>query len=207
MKSVRFLKHSMNDKGFLTLDYLFAFILVMSITGILFAFTFTLSIIEVTQYITFSAARNYFVAHEVELDQIQAAEIKFASLVSNPIFAPLINSGWFEISAPEVRQHTEDYEGFFAADHDGSNSFRGVRVNFVSKVLDIKIPLYGSTSNNPDGEGFNTKIGAYLGKEPNLEDCRDLNKLRWEWIKQLDSIYATVPSAKSSYRVIMDNGC
>ena len=48
-----------NQRGFITIDFLFSLVLVLGFSALLFIMTFTLLVAEVTQYITYAAARNY----------------------------------------------------------------------------------------------------------------------------------------------------
>ena len=51
-----------NEKGLLTLDFIFAFIIIFGFVGILFSFAMTFSIVEAVQYVSFASARNYFLS-------------------------------------------------------------------------------------------------------------------------------------------------
>ncbi|MCJ8275281.1 MAG: hypothetical protein MJK18_00430, partial [Bdellovibrionales bacterium] len=93
-KSLRTIK---NEKGILTIDFLFAFMMVFGFTSLLYSFAFTLSVVEVVQYISFATARNYALAHSSETEQRARAEQKFAELSQDPTITPFITSGWFTI--------------------------------------------------------------------------------------------------------------
>ncbi len=63
--------------GFIAADFLFSFTLVISIGIIIFAFTFSLATIEISQYIVWSAARNYSAAYTNEAEASANARKKF----------------------------------------------------------------------------------------------------------------------------------
>ncbi len=59
MKNPRYTSQS----GMITVDFLFAFVLVMGFAAILFSLSMTLTVAEVTQYATYTAARAYTAGH------------------------------------------------------------------------------------------------------------------------------------------------
>src|SRR5262245_14630249 len=87
----------MNQRGFATVDYLFAFVLVSGFSIIVLTFSATLSMVEVVQYISFASARNFFAGNVNIARQQQMAASKFQELKANPIVQPLLTSGWFEL--------------------------------------------------------------------------------------------------------------
>ncbi len=195
------------DKGLITLDFLFAFILVMGFAGLLFALTITLTMVEITQYITYASARNYMTSHEDEGRQREMAVEKFNQLASHHVIAPMFSNDWFELDTPLVGldnswQQDVPIEQYL---------FRGTSVNFIAHMLDFNIPFFGSTaSDSTQGGGFRTTIGSYLGIEVPVENCVEFARHRWDWIKTLSPDYVQVDNAASAgvgYRLITDNGC
>ena len=85
------LKTLKNEKGILTLDFIFASMLVFGLSAIIFSFGMTLSVVEVVQYMSFTAARNYSLAHLDEDRQRQRGEFYYQRLASNPEFAAMVN--------------------------------------------------------------------------------------------------------------------
>ncbi len=57
------MKEKKKSAGFITIDFIFALITVFGLSTLLFALTFTLSVVEIVQYITFSSARSFYAAH------------------------------------------------------------------------------------------------------------------------------------------------
>lgn len=209
----------MNERGSITVDYLFAFVLVSGLSMIVMTFSATLSMVEVVQYMTFASSRNYFASHRSEAKQKEAARKKFIELKNDPVIAPLLSGGWFDVPEdkmiidfdipgkyPEYKDYTPSEERI--------NLFHGVIVEFNAKILDFQIPFFGSTQKQDRGGassgGFTTHITSFLGREPTFNECSDFNNARWENIKRLTN--NTGAAAYSGARidkitVILDNGC
>ena len=202
-----------SQKGVLTTDFLFAFVLVMGFSALMFALSITLTMVEVTQYITFAAARSYSASHVNEDFQRQLATAKYMELRNNGVFAPLYTNGWFEIALEDVviGDHTLRFPQYGNQGTGRGHLFYGAGTNFNARVLDFEIPLYGSTTSvDSQGEGFQTFIASYLGREPTINECLNFNNLRWQSIKQLPgagSTYGRTPSRDQDYVPMADNGC
>jgi hypothetical protein len=194
-----------NQGGFITVDFIFAVVLIFGMTMLLFAVSLTLTVASITQYITFASARNYYAGHLDAATQEKRAKAKFASLVGNSVFKPLYKNGWFKLDAePTVGDITQTMQGY-APSNDDPNLFIGSGVNFTAKILDFKIPFFGST--NPDANGkddFKTFMGSYLGRDVTTTECLDFVGQRWTAIKNLGNGYAT---AQGNYVVFADDGC
>ena len=200
-----------NQKGFITVDFIFTMVLILGLTSLLFVLTFTLTIASVTQYITFASARNYVVAHLDQEQQNNRAIAKYKELTNLPVFKPLYNNGWFKIDAePNVGDHTK-IVGDFASHAGDSNQFYGVGTGFTAAVLEFKIPIFGSTQPDGDGsgEGFKTYIGSYMGREPTTDECLKFTSARWSAIRNMTgggSSYSTNTTAQGYY-TMTDDGC
>ncbi len=206
-----------NQSGFITLDFIFAFVLVMGFSALLFALSMTLTTIEITQYITFAAAKNYSAGHVNVILQERAARLKYKELIESPVFAPLYTNGWFEISRNEglmVGNMAAVFPEYAPPTPDQPNLFYGVGTPFIARMLDFHIPFFGSTTETGDGNGggFKTFIGSYLSREIANDEClRLFNQRRWEKIRNLPvsgaSSYSTSTPGPEAYVVISDNGC
>jgi len=194
-----------NQNGFLTVDFIFAIVLIFGMTALLFAFSLTLTVASITQYVTFASARNYVAGHLDKDHQQQRAIAKYNQLVNDPVFKPLFKNGWFTLSdQPQVGDITQVIQAYAPA-ADDPNLFWGVGTDFTAKILDFKIPFFGAT--NPDGNGandFTTFMGSYLGREVTVTECLDFNSKRWTAIINLGHSYAT---AQGTYVPITDDGC
>lgn len=200
-----------NERGLITVDFLFSMILILGLSGLLFVLTFTLSVASVTQYVTFAAARNYATAHINQDTQTQRANLKYNELIENKVLKPLYKNGWFTVDAlPGVGDHTEIVAEFKEATQ-GPNKFWGAGTTFTAKVLAFQIPFFGST--NPEdeaGDGFRTYLGSYLGREPTTDECLQFTAARWQAIRNLPASggasYSTGTGA-GGYYPIADDGC
>src|SRR5262245_37434584 len=132
-----------NHRGFITVDFLFAIVIIFGLTAILFATSFTLTVASITQYVTYASARNYVTAHLSSDVQEKRAKEKYKQVVNHPVFAPLYRNGWFQVSKePNVGDISRVISGYQPTGKD-PNLFWGVGTNFTAKILDIKIPFFG----------------------------------------------------------------
>ncbi len=190
-----------NQKGLITLDFVFALTLAMGFSAILFAMAFTLSVVEITQYITFASARSYFLGHTSQDNQRALAEKKYNNLVTNNVLGSFYRNGWFELKGPDINDFTSDY-----TNSDKGAPFIGVRVQLNAKMLAFRIPLYGSTTE--DDDAFKTNIGSFLSREPTSDECLVFMENRFRAIKQIDpSRFNSATNISSQIPIITDNGC
>lgn len=201
-----------NQRGLITVDFLFSMVLVLGLSGLLFVLTFSLSIASVTQYITFAAARNYAASNINQATQTERANQKYRELTAHPVMKPLYTNGWYTVDElPGVGDHTQIIPEFAQA-AQGPNKFWGVGTNFTARVLAFQIPGFGSTAIEGDesGEGFKTYLGSYLGREPTMEECLAFTADRWRAIRALPASggasFSTGTGA-AGYYPMADNGC
>ena len=188
-----------NENGILTLDFIFASMLVFGLTAILFSFGLTLSVVEVVQYMSFASARNYSLAHLDKDKQRERGELKYQELVTNPIFDSLVSNGWFEAGQVEI----DDFNGEFAPDSSfESDNFVGARIPFAAPILYKRIPIIGTTASGPDG--FTANIQSFLAREPTFRECQALINERAESFQNLLDYR---DFSVSEVAIMMDNGC
>lgn len=199
----------------MTVDYLFALVLVSGFSFIIFAMSLSLSMVEVVQYMTFASARNYYAGGLNPQQQQDDAFIKFMALKDSDVLKPLFSSGWFDLDTkkmaiatdiPSQKPELKDYQ-----QDPNSNLFTGTVVWFTSKVLEFNVPFYGSTVNDDmrGGNEFGAYIGSYLGREVTQEECENFLVERWNKIKAL-STGSNAPYSQvqdDEYVAIADNGC
>jgi len=203
-----------SQRGLITVDFLFALVLILGFAGLMFALTMTLTLASVTQYVTFASARNFFTAHITQDQQIDRANKKYEELLGNPVLKPLYTNGWFLVDAqPFVGDHTSLIPQYAEAAQN-ANKFWGVGTNFTATILDFNIPFFGSTAPDGDGtgSGFKTYMGSYLGREPTTEECLAFVDQRWVMIRNLRSSnggasYSTGTPAAGGYYPQADDGC
>ena len=121
-----------NSKGFLAADFLFSFVLVISCGIVVFALTFSLATIEISQYIVWSSARAYSSANLNRLASESAGRKKFENL--SKAYPLLTGNGatspWFNLNTIVVGEATSstlnqiDLDNKSAASPEHRISFR-----------------------------------------------------------------------------------
>lgn len=200
-------------KGFLSADFIFSIIIASGLCVVFFSLAFTLSMVEVGQYIAYSVGRAHAAADKTQDDQEKAAKAKFASLQKNKILRPLFSNGWFEIGNLEIRGAGVSGQDFSDRYPKEVSSYKGVpqvgvRLSFEAKILDIKIPMLGST--DPNGNGFKAFLTGLMIREPSAKECRDqIKNDRYKAILNLDKRFAKIagPASEQEYVPMEDNGC
>ena len=199
-----------NERGILTLDFIFALTIGMSFTMIFFALTLTLSLVEVAQYISFSVARTALAAHEDRGAEKAHALAKYAELRARPIFATIFtNHSWFKLSpSPDFGDPANGFNVEYNVDPNEDNAiFWGARIQIEAKILDITIPMLGASKTRPETGIAN--VQTFLGREVSTQECREqFNRQRWNAIKALNPFYGSVPAqSTAAVSLISDNGC
>lgn len=198
-----------NEKGFLSLDFIFALVIVVGFSVVLFAITFTLSIVEITQYISFSSARSYYAAHFTANDQIQMGTKKFQELMEQPAIKPLFRQGgWFELQTPDgpVGDYNRIYTAKGVQSTSAGFSFFGSRLKLIANIMDLRFPIIGATSDQPGA--FSANVATYISREPTEQECREnFEQQRYLQILSLSNVYQVPGNDGKGFAVIMDNGC
>ncbi len=178
---------SADEGGFATVEFLFAIIIAFGLTMITFSLSITLSVVEVTQYIVYSAARAHAAAN-FDIDaQRKSAQTKYSSLVQSTAMAPLFQNGWFQISAANQLDIRSGGGRNFEQEYGGSNprkNLQGVRANLRANVLEMKLPLLGDIK--PEDDSFSTNINAILIRETTQVECLDYMDQRKETLWTFD---------------------
>lgn len=200
-----FFKNLASDKASISVDFLFSFLIVMGLAYLILALSFTLSFIEITQYISFSTARSYYASHATKEEQRQQAENKYNELINNPVWAHFFNKiSWFKIdNAENIIVSGNQSNTYTAQDHQGQpEMFTGASTFFISKLLAFSLPFIGSTSDEETTSGFETQISSFLGRAPSIKECQNFNDKRSEILQGscLDCDNIKITS-------IADNGC
>ncbi|QDK43777.1 hypothetical protein DOM22_00645 [Bdellovibrio sp. ZAP7] len=201
-----------NSHGIITVDFIFSLVLCAGLCSVMFALTFTLSMAEIAQYITFSTSRAYVAGHIDPDKQSEMGKNKFDSLMANKTLSPLFSktgAGWFKLSDLELRGGGASGQDF-SKDYpysDGRIPQTGARLLFSARVMALRIPFLGSTTE--DGEAPKANLTAFLIREPTQQECWDLQiKKRYDAIIGLDSRFAILADRyKNKYVPMEDNGC
>jgi hypothetical protein len=191
-----------NQKGMLTLDFIFASIMMFTFSAILFRFAITFVVVEVTQYATFASARSFFAAHKNEDEQRRLGKEKFDKLLRDKesVLGNFFRNDWFTVSDVEIA----DFSGEFSqATGEDSDTFVGARASLVAKVLSMNIPLLGSTTDDDLG----TDVSSYLMREPTEQECEDFTRERFKQIQRLKTGFSVGYVRDDAYLPIMDDGC
>ncbi len=198
-------KFQRSDSGMLTMDFLFSFTLVTGFAFLIFFVCFTLSGIEVAQYISFSSARSYIAANIDKGAQEALALKKYNELMNQRsiIGGYLFNSNKPFFALGFVK--ADDFSGEFGQPPE-NQIFQGVRLSFQSKALArFRIPFFGKASTDPD-EDFKTNISSYLMREPTDQECASFEAQRWQAIKQFSASAGNLlPPTPAP--IVSDNGC
>jgi hypothetical protein len=191
-----------NQGGFLTLDFIFAVLLMFSFSALLFIFSITFSAFEVAQYAIFSSSRAYFAAHKNEDKQQARGKNKFQTLIRDRT-APLgimFRNGWFEISDVVLKDFNSDFDDSPGVD---SGTFVGARATIKAKILNFKFPLLGGATGD-----MTASPSSYLMREPTEEECVKFTNERLTRAQDLkpggfDQSFID----PDQYVAIMDDGC
>lgn len=204
----------LSNSGMVTADFIFSFLLACMFTAFLFAMCFSFTIIEVVQYISYSATRAALPSHKDFEAQKRRAEDKVNSLVNNAVLAPLLKNGWFNVTLKDMRLG-QDSSDFYSSEYqmvpiDGPVPFfvpaAGVRLNLEAKVLEMNLGPLGKIESET-GNGFSLTIGSMMFREPSQRECQDLMKTRYQQILNLDPKYSiAIPTSSSSFPM-EDTGC
>jgi hypothetical protein len=203
MKSSK-IKCLKKQKGILTIDFIFSFMMVMGLFQLFYVLTYTFMVAHLTQYITFASARMFFAGHMDVQSQEALAQRKFDDLTQNTPMAAFYRNA-FSISNFEAREFTE-----IAAPAPERQKFVGVRVNFISRVLDFTVPLLGRTSTELQGQAFSADFSSYLYREPTSSECFRFIEDRARAIKNLNGKYSQADGfgfTDATVGIFADNGC
>jgi hypothetical protein len=193
-----------NQKGILTIDFIFSFAMVIGFFQLFFVITYTLMVSHLTQYMTFASARMYFAGHIDVQSQERLARQKFDQLTGSPSVSSFFRSA-FALSNLEIREFTE-----FDTPEPYRQKYIGTRVTFQSNVLDFNVPFLGRTSTELPNGAFTSNIGSYLYREPTSSECFRFNEARGAAILQLNGKYSQAQGFgfdPNQILVSADNGC
>jgi hypothetical protein len=198
------MKSKHNQKGVLTIDFIFSFTMIIGLFQLFYVLSYTFMVAHLTQYITFASSRVYFAGQIDPQSQETLARQKFESLTENTAVANFFKSA-FKLSDFEAREFTE-----INAPETWRQKYTGVRVTFESKVLDFNVPFLGRTSSELEGRGFTANIGSYLYREPTATECFTFMQDRARAILELDSRFSQAQGNgfnPNDISVSADNGC
>lgn len=203
-----------SQAGFIITDFIFAIILASGLGVLLFSISYSLAVVEVTQYVSFSTARSHLASNKNPTEQAGKARKKYDSLVSSKnAVGSLYQNGWFEVGKSDAvdirggqtadgRKFSDDLGG--GADSPDRNWFMGVSVPLTIALMKFNFPFLGSTAPDQD-DGFPTKLNTMLIRESSEKECKDFMESRRQALGSLPS--ATTYYDPAAYFPMEDNGC
>ncbi len=203
-----------NQSGLIMMDFMFAIILASGLGVLLFSISYSLVVVEVTQYLSYSTARAHLASNKDPQAQAAKARAKYGALTgSKNAVGTLYQNGWFEAAkgdAVDIRggitgdgkSFSDDLAG--GSDSPERNWFLGVSVPLTIKLMKFNFPFLGNTA--PDEEdGFKTRLNTMLIRESSEKECKDFIENRRTALGSLPS--ATTYYDPAAYVPMEDNGC
>lgn len=203
-----------SQRGFILPDFIFAIILTSAMSVLLFSISYSLVVVEVTQYVSFATSRAHMAGNKDPEQQKEKARRKYESLVTGRgEIASLYSNGWFEVAkrdgidirggaTADGRTFSDDLAG--GSDLPTRNWFIGVSVPLTIRLMNFRFPLLGRTAEENE-DGFKTRLNTMLIRDPSEKECRDFMDARGEFLRQLPS--AQVFYDPGAYVPLEDNGC
>lgn len=190
-----------SNQGLISIDFLFGFLLSFAFLMVFFALAYSLTIVEVVQYIAFASSRTYMSADVSAAAQKTNAQAKATNLLGAK-FGGYVSQNWFHVGSgtDPIKVQAVDPSG-------GTEFFIGVQIPLTIHLLDFRIPFFGSTKATNSGEGFQTVISSYLIREPTEQECLSFNANRATLLININPLYGTLPNFLGAYARITDNGC
>lgn len=198
---------SRSQSGFITVEFLFAIVIAFGMSMLVFAITFTLSTVEIGQYIVFSTARAHAAANFDKTAQSDTAKAKYTALLADPGLGSLFANGWFTLSKPAQLEIKQGYGDNFNSDYDSDSrgDLQGVRSTFTAQVLQMKLPLIGSVT--PENGSFSARLTGILIREPTEQECEQYMDQRNEELWNLGSGRFQAYRQGTTPTPWEDNGC
>ncbi|MFN7727831.1 MAG: TadE/TadG family type IV pilus assembly protein [Bdellovibrio sp.] len=204
-----------NQRGLVTMEFIFALTVSAGLAILLFSVSYTLAVVEVTQYVVYSAARAHLGSNKDPAAQKKAAIDKFKQLTTGrSAISSLYANKWFVLVKPDeldVRGGVSADSKTFGADLGGGsdmpnrNWFLGVSAPLQAKILTMNLPLLGKTDPEEDGNAFKTRLNAMMIREPSQKECKDFFEKRRTALGQLPSGQGFYQ--QTAYVAMEDNGC
>ena len=143
-----------NEKGIITISFLFVLILSLAFLLSFFGLCLTLATGSITQYLTYSTARKLSLSDISFSEQESQAQEQYQILRSKIFNNP---GTWFNIPDQAELGMNQEYEDDPQARRQ---MFYGAWVLFSSTLSNFQIPFLSDEK----GGNLETIIGAYLGK-------------------------------------------
>ncbi len=196
-----------SSDGLISLDFLFGFLLSFAFLMVFFALAYSLTIVEVVQYVAFASSRTYMGADISESAQEISANAKAKSLVKKK-FSSFLNADWFQVGSGQTIVKILKNDMSFNTEPNPQPNFNiGVQISLTIHLLDFRVPFFGRTKTTDAGDGFKTMISSYLIREPTQDECLKFNDARGTLLKALPPYSNLTSFSPGSVMRITDNGC
>jgi hypothetical protein len=211
-----------NERGQITLDFLFATVLILSVAVLLGAMCFALTLTEIVQYVSFSTARAFYAGEVDPGTQQQRAAQKAHQLLKNlPFLAGAEANDWIIIDGGTANVDNfgvngNGYAGAIGvpADNDPNplvatnrDQFTGAQITFSVPILEAKIPLFGALTSDNGPKKF--KVSSFLMREPTTSECIQYMNGIYQALLRNSGKMGTpgISDGAQSFVAITDNGC
>ena len=180
-----------NQKGSITVQFVFGFLLVFSFIIGFFYLSLTLVISELVQYAVFSSSRYLSLSHQDVTKQREVAKRKYGDLLFASDSEGIFRTGFFgpingddkPFNLQQEPNHGVNEQQGMPGEQRYRNLFYGVWTEFQPKGLNLKMPFWGESVQGTEKDLFDSVIGSYLGREPSQAECITFAAKRWEMIK------------------------
>lgn len=206
-------KNKQKQKGILSLDFIFAFTALYSISMVFALLAITLMMSTVVQYMSFSMARAHISA-DLDLDEQQlAVENKLAELLGTYLgtFIKENDESWFQIETSSEAATVLEDPGWGGAGDSGGIRQRpyGVSIRFTSLLLkNVRLPILGSPSDGANDDFGSANIYSFLYRQPTTQECQLFNQARWRGVMERFPNIGSMPNILNDDSGSQaDNGC
>ena len=172
-----------HQKGMVTIPFLLvSMILIFLILSFLFL-NMTLVHVSITQYMSYSSARRFFLASEAQPDQMVSAKEHYRAL-RDDFFSPNTYTGrsgdWFDITDQlDDRKIGSGVSGEYPqTGNSDRNRFYGVNLLFETFILKLKIPFLSQGQDTP----LQARVSSFLGREPSEDECKTFLEEKYKYL-------------------------
>ncbi len=195
--------------GQLTLEFMLGLILIVAVSTLLGVLTFTLTLTEALQYVTFSGARAYFAADADPDIQAAVGNKKAQTLLTTlPFLGSAQQAGWIKVPKQTATSgnYTQSYAQPLGVDPTHNQFVGGFQLKFTVPMLNVQIPFLSSAITPPEGsQDFGATLSSFLTREPAFSECQNYMDNAFDTLKSLGG-YSSLQGITNAV-VMFDNGC